>query len=104
LDSLGTFADRFERARAKAVGLFEALEGTGRFELQSLPSGTNVFRLGIGAADAEQFRDRLREGWNIRVREPGPDGLIRLYVNETQMRQGNDRLVEAFEDAHRAAS
>jgi threonine aldolase len=98
------FADRFAQARAKADSLFEALEATGRFEVHPIPNGSNIFRLGIGDADIEQFRQRLREKWVLSVGGAQDDGFIRLHVNETQLEVSNEVLAEAFEDAHRAAS
>ena len=98
------FADRFSAARAKADTLFAMLEATGRFEVHHVPNGSNIFKLGIGDADVERFRTRLREKWKVRVSGTPDDDFIRLHVNETQLGTPNETLAKAFEDAYRSAS
>jgi threonine aldolase len=104
LHFLDGFADRFAQARAKADSLFETLEATGRFEIHPIPNGSNIFRLDIGDVNIEQFRQKLREEGTLSVGDAQDDGFIRLHVNETQLQVSNERLAEAFEEAHRAAS
>ncbi len=97
------FEERFARARSKAAKLFAALEATGHFEVTPVPNGSNVFRLKIGDADGNRFRQHLHEKCGIGV-GAADNGVIRLYVNETQLEAPNEVLAEAFEDAHRVAS
>ncbi len=103
LHFLDGFEERFGRARTKADALFAMLEATGRFEVHPVPNGSNIFRFKIGDANADRFRQRLREKWGIGVGAQS-DGFIRLYVNETQLGAPNEALTEAFEEAYRAAS
>jgi threonine aldolase len=103
LHFLEGFADRFAKARAKADAFFEILEATGRFEVRQVTNGSNIFQLGIGAADVQRFREHLSEKWNVKVAGARDDGFVRLNVNETQLWASNETLVEAFEAAHRAA-
>jgi threonine aldolase len=104
LRALRTFPERLRRSRVRADDLFAALEATGRFRVNALTHGSNVFCLDVGEADRGAFVTRLRTVWNVIVPEAEDDGIVRLHVNETQSWRSTEALVEAFVDAHRQAA
>ncbi len=95
LHHLPGFTERFAKAVAVSEGFIERLTGEGAFEVERIPSGTNLFRLRVGASDPEAFRARLADQ-AVDLGAPRAGGAFLLGVNETWNRANADDLAHRF--------
>jgi threonine aldolase len=95
------YLDRLRGAVATAQDLFRLLEKQPRLRLETLPRGTNVYRLHLQGVDAEKFREALaRQG--IYVGTPEKNQTFRglwLRVNESLHGRSAAELARAFHDS-----
>ena len=100
LSGMDGFEGRFALAMKKAEELFAGLNslagiGVGRFE-----HGSNIFPLELAPEiDREAFLSHLRERWVFVYPNEEEPARTYLTVNTTILRQSNEELVSAFEDA-----
>ena len=97
------FADGFENRFRKAVNtakeLFAALEEHKDFRLESIPSGTNIFRLHVPEVDAQKYHANLR-GRGVLLQPPRKDFRgFTVVVNETVSRKSAEELTRIFVDS-----
>jgi threonine aldolase len=99
LHFLDGFAGRFKRAIDAADALFARLAADPRFQVQTVPGGTNIRKLLVPGVDPAKFRAALRDR-GIFVGGPGRDfpGFA-LNTNETVCRRPADELAKMFVDA-----
>ena len=72
--------------------------------MTALKGGSNIFDFKLTAGtDVKKFRKALYENHKVIIRGAGPDGIIKLQVNETLLRTDNQFLVKAFSDSLSAA-
>jgi threonine aldolase len=92
------YFEGFEERYRQAVGVSEkviaGLEGDGRYEVQRIPAGTNLFTLRMKQGDPVRLRERLiKEGFEM----PRPqDGRVLLSVNETWNRATAEEILAKF--------
>jgi len=90
------FAERFARAVRVSEELIARLSAHGRFEVQRVPNGTNIFRLRVEGMPAQDLAKNLLAS-GVRVRPPAKDGdILTLQVNETAGWSSADELERAF--------
>jgi len=96
--------DRLKKTAAQATDLFEKLNKVPGLSVTALKGGSNIFdfKLPTGT-DVKKFRKALYENHKVIIRGAGPDGIIKLQVNETLLRTDNQFLVKAFSDSLTAA-
>lgn len=88
------FGDRYSRAVGISEELIRGLRRHDRFTVDPIPSGTNLFRLRVRAADPDAFRKRLAASG---VMLPSPQGdTFLIGVNETLNRTTAARLSDDF--------
>ncbi len=88
---------RFEDAKLTAEKLFGALTKTGKFTIQPLPGGTNIYRLTLAKnIDGKNFQAKLNQQFNIRLPRPDANNQSLISINETILYQSVDTLADAF--------
>lgn len=88
---------RFKDAKLTAEKLFGALTKTGKFTIESLPGGTNIYRLTLAKnIDGKNFQTKLNQQFNIRLPRPDANNQSLISINETILYQSVDALVDAF--------
>jgi len=96
--------DRLKKTAAQATDLFEKLNKVPGLSITALKGGSNIFDFKLPAGtDIKKFRKALYENHKVIIRGAGPDGTIKLQVNETLLRTDNQFLVKAFSDSLSAA-
>ena len=109
------FTARFRRALDVSEAFLERLGSQEAFAVERIPTGTNLFRLRVGQADAAAFRARLRRrGIHLGLPRGFGDSAIGdgggatggarflVAVNETWNRTSAEGLANAFIEALRA--
>lgn len=88
---------RFKDAKLTAEKLFGALTKTGKFTIEPLPGGTNIYRLTLAKnIDGKNFQTKLNQQFNIRLPRPDANNQSLISINETILYQSVDTLVDAF--------
>ena len=96
--------DRLKKTAAQATDLFEKLNKVPGVSIAALKNGTNIFDFKVPAGtDVKKFRKGLYDNYKVITRGAGPDGIIKLQVNETLLRTDNQFLVKAFSESLSAA-
>ena len=98
LHYLDGFTERFQKATEVAKGLFTALEKHPRFRVESLPRGTNIYKLHVKGVDPEKYQTALA-GNGIRVPRPNPQAQfqgLRLIINESLNWKSAPELAKIF--------
>ena len=94
------FEERFALAMKKAEELFAGINTLVGIDIGRFEHGSNIFPVELAPEiDSESFFSRLRERWVFVYPHEEEPGRIYLTVNTTILRQSNDELVSAFEDA-----
>lgn len=89
--------ERFEAAKLNAEKLFAQLTKTGKFTIQPLPGGTNIYRLTLAKnIDGKNFQAKLNQQFNIRLPRPDANNQSLISINETILYQSVDALADAF--------
>jgi threonine aldolase len=103
LQGMEGFAARFSAAMAKGAALIDCLNECEGIRVRRFPHGSNIFPVELDPrVDVETFLTALRQDWIFLFPDEGSTGQIHLTVNTTMLRQPNEALVEAFEQAVRA--
>jgi threonine aldolase len=97
---LAGFLERYRKAVTAARELFAQLEKHG-FRLETIPQGTNIFKLHVPSKDTDHYRMNLREQ-GILIRPATKDSFT-LLVNETLNQRPAEELVRKFVEALPAA-
>nr|WP_294989717.1 aminotransferase class I/II-fold pyridoxal phosphate-dependent enzyme [uncultured Sediminibacterium sp.] len=88
---------RFKDAKLTAEKLFGALTKTGKFTIEPLTGGTNIYRLTLAKnIDGKNFQTKLNQQFNIRLPRPDTNNQSLISINETILYQSVDALAEAF--------
>ena len=94
------FEDRFGAAMDRASALFACLDDLDGISIGRFEHGSNIFPLELDpGVDTESFLSALLQHWVFVYRDEFVPGRILLHVNTSILRQTNDALVAAFEDA-----
>ena len=94
LHYLAGFSDRFSRAVRTSEDLIRELPRRDGFAIERIPSGTNLFRLRVRAADPAAFQKRLAAK-GVMLSAPQRDTFL-VGVNETLNRTSSAELLDAF--------
>jgi threonine aldolase len=94
LHYLPGFGDRYSRAVATSERVIRSLGQHGRFAIERVPSGTNLFRLQARGLDPASFQQRL-EKRGVHMSAPQGDRFL-IGVNETLNRTTAAELTDAF--------
>jgi threonine aldolase len=94
LHYLPGFGDRFGRAVQVSEEFIKGLQRHGRFTIERIPAGTNVFRLRVAGTDPAAFQKRLAAR-GVRLAAPQRDTFL-IGVNETFNRTTAAALTDAF--------
>lgn len=104
LNRLDGFEDRMKEAVKNAATIFAALNQTEGIKVNALDNGTNIYQAElIKGIDGKKFRDRLRDGYNIRVGMPNDKNRLFLMVNESLITRETASVTDAFKDALKTA-
>lgn len=90
------FTERYATAVRNGEKLFQALEASGKFHIERIPSGTNISRLRLtSGAPLDQLRDRLTAAG---IRLAGAKGSVEamVMINETINRRPAEEIAKAF--------
>lgn len=91
---------RFADARKRGEELFNALNKTGKFSIQPLDNGTNIYRLSVAKnIDGKNLQTQLNQQFNIRIPRPDNNNEALISVNETILYQAVDYLINSFSKA-----
>ena len=94
------FEDRFTASMDRASALFARLNELDGISIGRFEHGSNIFPLELDpGVDAESFLSALLQHWVFVYRDEFDPDRILLHVNTTILRQTNDALLAAFEDA-----
>lgn len=100
LYNLEGLEDRLKRTATQVTDLFEKLNKVPGISITALKNGSNIFDFKLtGGTDAKKFRRALYDNHKVIIRNAGPDGIIKLQVNETLLRTDNQFLVKAFSES-----
>ncbi len=90
------FTDRYSNAVRNGEKLFQALQASGKFQIERIPSGTNIARLRlVSGAPLDQLRERLAA---VAIRLAGPKASTEatVMINETINRRPASEIAQAF--------
>ena len=88
------FPERFGQAVQTAESVIAALQADGRFEVERVPNGTNIFFLRAKGVKAGSYRQRAQAG-GIVLGAPRDDRFA-VQVNETWGRATAQEIIERF--------
>jgi len=88
------FEARFTQARAASEQLLNGLQAAGGFTVQRVENGSNINFVQVSAARAAGLPERLAKA-DIRTL-PLNNGAMKLWFNESILRQPADRILAAF--------
>lgn len=92
------FTERFRIAIDRAKALFTLLEEHGRFRVEPVARGTNIYKLHVKDVDMEKYRAALAER-GIRIPRPNaeePSRGVSLAINESINRKSAPELADVF--------
>lgn len=99
------FEDRMKETVRRSNELFAALNKTKEIKVNALDNGTNIFMMELDKKiDGKKFRDKLREGYNIRIGMPNAANKVYLMVNESLISRDTAAVAASFNDAIKAAT
>jgi threonine aldolase len=99
LHHLDGFSDRYQVAVRNGEKLFELLKASGKFQIDRVPSGSNIAKLRLASGGAlDQLRDRLAEA-QIRIAVAKGATQTNLQINETINRRSTEEIARAFVEA-----
>ena len=94
------FEERFSAAMTKAGALLDQLNMLPEITVERFEHGSNIFPVELSpAVDVDKFLLGLRRHWVFLYRDEADPGRILLTVNTTLLRQPNEDVVRAFEEA-----
>lgn len=92
------FEARFKKAVETSETMIAAMQKDNNFELQRIPSGTNIFRFRVRGVNTTIYQQRLEDA-GVTARTPESGDWYALQVNETWLRQTPDEILAAFRKA-----
>jgi threonine aldolase len=96
LHHLDGFGERYQTAVGNGEKLFELLRSSGKFEIDRVPSGSNIAKLRLASGGAlDQLRERLAEA-SIRIGGAKGTTEANLQINETINRRTVKEIAGAF--------
>ena len=96
LHYLDGFSERYQTAVRNGEKLFELLRGSGKFQIDRVPSGSNIAKLRLAGGGAlDHLRDRLGEA-GIRIGSSKGATEANLQINETINRRTAEEIATAF--------
>ena len=101
LHTLDGLEDRLKRSAEKSTALFAGLNKLPGIKITSIPNGSNIFNMELTGADPKIFSKTLSEKYQVKLRVGS--GVTQIRVNETLLRQDNQRITAAFADALQVA-
>jgi threonine aldolase len=91
------FPARYRQAVDVSEKVIAGLQADGRFEVQRIPAGTNIFALRMKLGDPVRVQERLaKEGFEM---APLQNGRVSLLVNETWNRATAEEILQKFRQA-----
>jgi threonine aldolase len=96
LEHVHGFSERYQAAARNGEKLFQLLQASGRFQIERVPSGSNIARLRLaGGGSLDRLRDRLAEA-GIRIGGAKGASETNLQINETISRRPVAEIAGAF--------
>jgi threonine aldolase len=100
LHHLNTIDDVMEKIKVKWLGLFNHLSSLRYIKFHQIENGTNQFNVLVNKAiDPVRLNKRLREEHNIVFGLPREDGFVKIKINPTLLRRGNQQIFDSFKEA-----
>lgn len=100
LHHLNTIDDVMEKIKVKWSGLFNQLNSLKYVEFHQIENGTNQLNVLVNKAiDPVRLNKRLREEHNIVFGLPREDGFVKIKINPTLLRRGNQQIFDSFKEA-----
>jgi threonine aldolase len=100
LHHLNTIDEVMEKIKVKWSGLFNQLRSLQDIKFHQIENGTNQFNISINKTiDPVELNKRLREEHNIVFGLPREDGFVKIKVNPTLLRRGNEQIFDSFREA-----
>jgi threonine aldolase len=100
LHHLNTIDDVMEKIKVKWSSLLNQLGSLQYIEFHEIENGTNQFNVLINKAiDPVKLNKRSREEHNIVFGLPREDGFVKIKINPTLLRRGNQQIFESFKEA-----
>lgn len=94
------FETRLKNAVTLSKELFKALNQLPGVKIESLPGGTNIYRMKLARTiDGTKMQARLNQEFNIRIPRPNIENQAQLMVNETLLYQPLDEIIKAFKNS-----
>ncbi len=104
LHRLEGFEERMKEAVKRSAVLFAALNQTDGIKVNMLDNGTNICLLELGSGvDGKKLKDKLRDGYNIRMGMPNAKNQVYLMINESLITRDITVVTDAFKEALKAA-
>ena len=88
------FEARFTQAHLAGERLLEGLHAAGGFTVQRVENGSNISFVQVSPARAEGLSERLAKA-DIHIL-PIHDGKLKIWINESILRQPTDQILAAF--------
>jgi threonine aldolase len=100
LHHLNTIDDVMEKIKVKWSSLLNQLGSLQYIKFHEIENGTNQFNVLINKAiDPVKLNKRLREEHNIVFGLPREDGFVKIKINPTLLRRGNQQIFDSFKEA-----
>lgn len=101
LHTLNGLEDRLKKSADKAKELFAGLNKLPGVKITAITNGSNIFNMELTGVNTQLFNKTLADKYQIMLR--AQKGTSQLRVNETLLRQDNQKIISAFADALKVA-
>jgi threonine aldolase len=101
LHNLNGLEDRLKRSADKSKELFVGLNKLPGVKITAIPNGSNIFNMELTGVDTRLFSKTLADKYQVMLR--AQKGTTQIRVNETLLKQDNQRIISAFADALKVA-
>jgi threonine aldolase len=92
--------ERLKNAKERSAEIFAAINRLKDIKISSLPGGTNIYNLALGAkVKGDIFHAVLKNEFNIKFPRPGTNNQSQLTVNETLLYRDAVFVTDAFKKA-----
>lgn len=100
LHHLNTIDEVMEKIKVKWSSLFNQLRSLQDIKFHEIENGTNQCNISINKTiDPVKLNKRLRAEHNIVFGLPREDGFVKIKVNPTLLRRGNQQIFDSFKEA-----
>jgi threonine aldolase len=100
LHHLNTIDDAMEKIKVKSANLFNLFSQLKGIKIHQVTNGTNQFKVSIASGiDPVKLNARLRAEHNIIFGLPREEGFVKIKVNPTLLRRGNQQIFDSFKEA-----